>query len=190
VSDRTAGGCTALQRTVKSRGPDASEVGVKSFGGAKSPNRADVPCSGRRRRHESPILRGEREVRRKAIAQGMSDCLRCPVCSCACFLPFAHETAGAVRIRHSPRPLISRRESFPASLGRSAPREREVLSIMFIARNTLVRRSPPSGEGGCDEAIGGQERAAGVGLLTSPRLRQGNRICVFGCYCIEVQDGF
>jgi hypothetical protein len=28
------------------------------------------------------------------------------------FLLFAHETAGAVRIRHSPRPLISRREGF------------------------------------------------------------------------------
>jgi hypothetical protein len=37
VSDRTAGRRTALQRTVKSRGPDASEVGVKSFGGVESP---------------------------------------------------------------------------------------------------------------------------------------------------------
>ena len=27
--------------------------------------------------------RGERGISRKAIAQGMSDCLRCPVCSCA-----------------------------------------------------------------------------------------------------------
>jgi hypothetical protein len=31
--------------------------------------------------------RGERVISRKAIAQGMSDCLRCPVCSCAHFLP-------------------------------------------------------------------------------------------------------
>ena len=30
--------------------------------------------------------RGERVINRKAIAQGMSDCLRCPVCSCAHFL--------------------------------------------------------------------------------------------------------
>src|SRR6266404_3281350 len=28
-------------------------------------------------------LTGERVISRKAIAQGMSDCLRCPVCSCA-----------------------------------------------------------------------------------------------------------
>ncbi|MDO8398197.1 MAG: hypothetical protein Q7T45_10290, partial [Bradyrhizobium sp.] len=51
---------------------------------------------------KSPILRGEREISRKAIAQGMSDVLRCPVCSCAPFSHnFAHETAGAARIRHS-----------------------------------------------------------------------------------------
>src|SRR3984893_16196578 len=34
-----------------------------------------------------------------------------------------------------------------------APRDREVMSVIVIARSTLVRRSPPSGEGGCDEAI-------------------------------------
>ena len=37
---------------------------------------------------ESPRtrLRGEHDISRKAIAQGMSDVLRCPVCSCAlCF---------------------------------------------------------------------------------------------------------
>src|ERR1700754_2857878 len=31
----------------------------------------------------SPPRRGEHEVSRNTIAQGMSDCLRCPVCSCA-----------------------------------------------------------------------------------------------------------
>jgi len=44
-----------------------------------------VPVSVRRRRQESPILREERDISRKAIAQGMSDRLRCPVCSCAIF---------------------------------------------------------------------------------------------------------
>src|SRR5207237_6289341 len=52
--------------------------------------------------------RGEHAISRKAIAQGMSDALRCPVCSCAHFLVhIARETAGAARIRHSLRPLIS-----------------------------------------------------------------------------------
>ena len=32
------------------------------------------------------VLRGEHVISRKAIAQGMSDVLRCPVCSCAHFL--------------------------------------------------------------------------------------------------------
>ena len=54
-----------------------------------------------------PAHRGEREVSRKAIAQGMSECFRCPVRSCAPNVQFsAHETAGAARTRHSLRPLV------------------------------------------------------------------------------------
>ena len=114
-----------LKRTVKSCGPDASAVGVKSAEGKSARPGADAPAIRRRRRQQSPILRGEREVSRKAIAQGMSDCLRCPVCSCAFFSHnFAHETAGAARIRHSLLPLwrdnetqssgVSRRENADA----------------------------------------------------------------------------
>jgi hypothetical protein len=44
-------------------------------------------------------------------------------------------------------------KAFSANLGRNAPRDREVASLYVIARSTLVHRSPPSGEGGCDEAI-------------------------------------
>src|SRR2546425_7303327 len=51
---------------------------------------------------KKPAHRGEHEVSRKAIAQGMSECFRCPVCSCAPTVQFlAHETAGAARTRHS-----------------------------------------------------------------------------------------
>src|SRR3989440_3326922 len=68
----------------------------------------------------SPLHRGEHEVSRKAIAQGMSDCLRCPVCSCAPFLrTLAHETAGAARTRHSLRPLFGEGGKEFASLGRN-----------------------------------------------------------------------
>src|SRR6202795_4962826 len=96
-----------LKRTVKSCGPDASVVGVKSAEGKSARPGADEPAIRRRRRQTSPILRGERDISRKAIAQGMSDCLRCPVCSCALsFVHFAHETAGAARIRHSLLPLF------------------------------------------------------------------------------------
>ena len=60
-------------RTAKSCGPGAAMLASSSWnyfagdGGKK------------------PAHRGEHEVSRKAIAQGMSDCLRCPVCSCAPF---------------------------------------------------------------------------------------------------------
>ena len=90
----------------------------------------------------SPLHRGERDISRKAIAQGMSECFRCPVCSCAPKCTFlAHETAGAARTRHSLRPLFgggqricitrakSRREiadaySLPTSSRTSEQRER------------------------------------------------------------------
>src|ERR1700712_4573022 len=76
------------------------------------------------------VLRGELAISRKAIAQGMSDALRCPVCSCAAFLAqFAHEIAGAARIRHSLRPLFGEGEELLANLGRNASRECEHISI-------------------------------------------------------------
>ena len=101
---------------------------ASSLSEARKPNRAGVPVSARRRRQESPILREERDISRKAIAQGMSDRLRCPVCSCAIFFrPFAHGTAGAARIRHSllPRSFEGQRN---ANLGRLPPRERGPVS--------------------------------------------------------------
>ena len=45
-----------------------------------------TPRGWRRRWQQCMAHRGERVISRKAIAQGMSDCLRCPVCSCAHFL--------------------------------------------------------------------------------------------------------
>jgi hypothetical protein len=103
---------------------------ASSLSEARKPNRAGAPISGRRRRQENPILREERDISRKAIAQGMSDRLRCPVCSCAIFFPpFAHGTAGAARIRHSllPRCFEGQRN---ANLGRLPPRERGRVSAV------------------------------------------------------------
>jgi hypothetical protein len=76
VSGQRHAGRTMLKRTVKSCGPDASVVGVKPAEGKSARPGADEPAIRRRRRQQSPILRGEREVSRKAIAQGMSECLR------------------------------------------------------------------------------------------------------------------
>src|SRR5205814_8452825 len=51
------------------------------------------------------VLRGEHGISRKAIAQGMSDCLRCPVCSCA------HSTTS---LRTGPR--VQRASGIPCAL--------------------------------------------------------------------------
>jgi hypothetical protein len=79
---------------------------------------------------------------------------------CVFLCTFAHETAGAARIRHSLLPLFWRDNETQAS--GACRRENADVYLVFelncnshrvIARSTLVRRSPPSGEGGCDEAI-------------------------------------
>src|SRR5215204_309120 len=54
-----------------------------------------------------PAPPGRARISRKAVAQGMSECFRCPVCSCAPNAQLlAHETAGAACTRHSLRPLF------------------------------------------------------------------------------------
>ena len=52
---------------------------------------------------------------------------------CALFVHIAHETAGAARTRSSLRPLIFEGANEDANLGRNAPRDREVVSIVGIA---------------------------------------------------------
>src|SRR6185369_7705754 len=52
---------------------------------------------------------------------------------CALFLPIAHETAGAARIRHSLRPLFWEGVRIPAKLGRIASRERETISTVIAS---------------------------------------------------------
>ena len=51
------------------------------------------------------LLRGEHGISRKATAQGMSDALRCPVCSCAHFLLQMHT-----------RPRVQRAPGIPCAL--------------------------------------------------------------------------
>ena len=90
------------------------------------------------------VLRGEYAISRKAIAQGMSDVLRCPVCSCAHILVhIAHETAGAARIRHSLRPLFDEGGKLLAKLGQSVPREYETVSAVIVCnkRGAFVHES-------------------------------------------------
>src|SRR5256714_3157421 len=64
-----------------------------------------TPRSWRLRWQQYKAHRGERVISRKAIAQGMPDVLRCPVCSCAHFLP-------TLRMR----PRVQRASGIPCAL--------------------------------------------------------------------------
>jgi len=106
---------TRQRRTAKACGPDVATLASMHLGAFDFPGRNGG---------KTAVLRGELAISRKATAQGMSDVLRCPVCSCAPFLvQTAHEIAGAARIRHSLRPLDERARKFLAKLGRNASRE-------------------------------------------------------------------
>src|SRR5258708_38645624 len=79
------------------------------------------------------ILRTQEHViSRKAIAQGMSDCLRCPVCSCAHFSCTLHTRPRVQRASGIPCALfIFEGGKFPAKLARNPRRDRE---FMFSRR--------------------------------------------------------
>src|SRR6266568_2975006 len=62
------------------------------------------------KRNSSP---GRSRISRKTIAWGMPDVFRCLRCEYWCAYlnyPSAHEAAGALGTRHSPRPLIGEAE--------------------------------------------------------------------------------
>ena len=68
--------------------------------------------------------RGERVISRKAIAQGMSDCLRCPVCSCAHTYYHCARDLGCSAHPAFPAPSDYRRSrKLLANLGHLMPRE-------------------------------------------------------------------
>src|SRR6266700_6499103 len=98
-------------------GPDARYAGVKFRG-----NKLLRSDGGKR----ASAHRGELEVNRKAIAQGMSDCLRCPVCSCAQTTTSLRTGPRVQRASGIPCALcFERSRKLPAKLGRIAPRDSE-----------------------------------------------------------------
>ena len=94
-------------RTAKSCGSDAPIVGVK-------PVRRSAGDGVKKRGH-----RGEREVSRKTIARGMPGRSGVTVVTMlVCLFYFACEAAGALRARHSLRPLIAESGTLIANLAR------------------------------------------------------------------------
>src|ERR1700730_11556953 len=95
---------------------------ASSLSEARRPDRAEGHLPGGDGGEKSPILRGERDISRKAIAQGMSDVLRCPVCSCAHSLPNLHTGPRVQRASGIPCSLV-REGQRNANLGQIVPRE-------------------------------------------------------------------
>jgi hypothetical protein len=116
----------AFPRTAKSCGPGAPMLAL-SFCGVTS---VEVTVA------KKPGHRGEHEVSRKPLRRESRIASAEPVCSCALSsVHFAHETAGAARIRLSLRPLQCRSGEISENLGRIAPRERAITP-------TLCRHRP------------------------------------------------
>jgi hypothetical protein len=113
-------------RTAKSCGPGAPMLAL-SFCGVTS---VEVTVA------KKPGHRGEHEVSRKPLRRESRIASAEPVCSCAhSSVHFAHETAGAARIRLSLRPLQCKSGEISENLGRIAPRERAITP-------TLCRHRP------------------------------------------------
>src|SRR3954453_19847017 len=119
-----------MTRTAKACGPDVAVLASMLLGTFDFPGH----YGGKR-----AVLRGEHAISRKAIAQGMSGVLRCPVCSCAHFLVHvAHETAGAARIRHSLRPLNTEGETICKTSGKSCRENAKLRLAAGQTANTAV----------------------------------------------------
>ena len=95
-----------------------------------------TPRSWRLRWQQCKAHRGERVISRKAIAQGMPDVLRCPVCSCAHFFYPLRMRPRVQRASGIPCALWIWGQGFPANLGRNASRECETVSTSLRAQRS------------------------------------------------------
>jgi hypothetical protein len=107
LRERSSGRADERCRSVRQNRVDLTpQWSASSLWKASRPDRARMnQLSAGDGGEKSPILRGEREISRQAIAQGMSDVLRCPVCSCAAFCTISHT-----------RPRVQRASGIPCSL--------------------------------------------------------------------------
>jgi hypothetical protein len=110
-----------------------------------------TPRGWRRRWQQCMAHRGERVISRKAIAQGMSDVLRCPVCSCAHFLCTLRMRSRVQRASGIPCALIREGERVTRELlanpGRNASRECESVHATKERKNGLLRFARNDGVG-------------------------------------------
>ena len=124
LRERSLGRADERRRSVRQNRVDLTpQWSASSLWKASRPDRARMSqLSAGDGGEKSPILRGEREISRQTIAQGMSDVLRCPVCSCAAFCTISHTRPRVQRASGIPCSLI-REGRRHANLGRLPPRE-------------------------------------------------------------------
>ncbi len=107
-------------------------------------------------------------ISRKTIAWGMPDVFRCLRCeySCAYFTTHsAHEAAGALGTRHSPRPLHFRGRTFRKTRARCAATTRShVCCLTFESESKCGRRLSPRRPG---------RVSRGSAMRCAPRTRSG-----------------
>jgi hypothetical protein len=170
LRERSSGRADERCRSVRQNRVDLTpQWSASSLRKASRPDRARMSqLSAGDGGEKSPILRGEREISRQTIAQGMSDVLRCPVCSCAFLLvQFAHETAGAARIRHSLL-LIGGRNNRQSS-GRWCRENANVYREVETSSGVILRREPlRASKDGSDEGARGLSFEA-VARATAPQ---------------------
>src|ERR1700726_3854727 len=87
----------------------------------------------RRRWQTSPVTGESTKETVKTIAQGMPGDPGVTVVTNSRVFYTTREAAGASSARHSLRPLIGEGGTFPAKLGRNAPRDREAVSTKNAA---------------------------------------------------------
>src|SRR5262249_51448828 len=86
-----------------------------------------------RRWLSSPAHRGDHEVSRKTIVQGMPDCFGVPVVTTRVLSTFAHEAAGAPDTWHSLRPLSFLRGMVCKARADPAARTRNRVCSLVVA---------------------------------------------------------
>jgi hypothetical protein len=123
-----------LSRTAKPCGP-GTRCWCQAFAEDAS-SRPDVdasPISARRRRQEGIRLRGEHGISRQTTAQGRPGCFRLRLWFSPCALLAQCSAQGPwvpAGTRSSLRPRLSEGEDVKSNLGRIAPRERKVVSVV------------------------------------------------------------
>ena len=108
-----------------------------------------TPRCWRRRWQQYMAHRGEHVISRKAIAQGVSDVLRCPVCSCAQLSTILHTRSRVQRASGIPCALcFERRENYLQTSGAMCREIAATYPVVIVRHRGRPNGRPMTGSGG------------------------------------------